>query len=118
MRLGLHPHSSGPVSNSVYNNIFHYTDVEHACVLFSLFLFKYKSIFQKIFSTRRSYVLTTMRYSSLPPRRVGLQREQKETPLPQTDRATRYVSQMKLLSTVETSCTTNPQQIAVMEGYS
>ena len=49
MRLGLHPHSSGPVSNSVYNNIFHYTDVEHACVLFSLFLFKYKSIFQKFF---------------------------------------------------------------------
>jgi len=39
--------------------------------------------------------------------------------LPQTDRATLYVSQ-NIVNTVETSCITNPQQIEVMEleGYS
>ena len=39
--------------------------------------------------------------------------------LPQTELATRYVS-VKILSTVETSCKTNPQLIEVMElkGYS
>ena len=36
-----------------------------------------------------------------------------EARLPQTDRATRYVSQ--ILSTVETIYTTNPQQISAKE---
>jgi len=45
----------------------------------------------------------------------------KEPLLPQTDRATRYISQnlVNCCTTVETSCTANPQQIEVMEldGY-
>ena len=50
---------------------------------------------------------------------IGLQQE---ALLPQTDRATRYISRnlVNCCSTVETSCTANPQQIKVMEleGYS
>ena len=45
-----------------------------------------------------------------------------EALLPQTDRATRYVSQnlVNCCTTVGTSCTLNPQQIAVikLETYS
>jgi len=37
-----------------------------------------------------------------------------EALLPQTDRATRYFSQ-HLVNRIKTSCTTNPQQIAVMD---
>jgi len=54
-------------------------------------------------------------------RKMSLQ----EDVLPRIDRATRYVTasrdmSVKILSTVETSCTTNPQHIEVMEleGYS
>ena len=84
------------------------TKLRHCHPVYSMFMYAVEQL-QPVLSGDRTK----------PKNKKSRGEKKQEVLLPQTDRATRYVSQ-NIVNTVETSCITNPQQIAVMEleGYS